>query len=182
MRHREALDDVANAHRFSERSDFRNFKSSRRRRETVRGLQPGCPNRWLPALSEPRLLAAIDDNLPAITMRPSHAMQSTSVQSSRSMAALRHGNPRWRMSNRSSSLSFEVACRSMASSRSARRHAGCHCQMTADQRRATRNGYDFNLSGAGINRILDEFLDDAGGPLDHFTGCDAVDRFRSEAA
>ncbi len=36
-------------------------------------------------------------------------------------------------------------------------------------------GEDIDPAGAGVDGVLDQFLDHAGGPLDHFAGGDAVD-------
>ena len=36
-------------------------------------------------------------------------------------------------------------------------------------------GENVDRRGAGVERVLDQFLDDAGRPLDHFAGGDAVD-------
>jgi hypothetical protein len=45
----------------------------------------------------------------------------------------------------------------------------------ADEPATARFGDDFDAAGAGVERVLDELLDDARGTLDHFAGGDAVD-------
>jgi hypothetical protein len=45
----------------------------------------------------------------------------------------------------------------------------------ADQTVSAAVGQDVDLGRAGIERVLDQFFDDAGRPLDDFTGGDAVD-------
>ncbi len=51
-----------------------------------------------------------------------------------------------------------------------------------DQRRAAGGGDDLDPSGARIDGVFDELLDDAGRPLDHFAGGDAVDHVFGKAA
>ena len=48
----------------------------------------------------------------------------------------------------------------------------------ADQRQAARCGDNLDLAGAGIERVLDQLLDDAGRPLHHLARGDTVDRLR----
>ena len=45
----------------------------------------------------------------------------------------------------------------------------------ADPPPAAAVGEDVDPAGAGIDGVFDQFLDHAGGPLDHFAGGDAVD-------
>ena len=47
--------------------------------------------------------------------------------------------------------------------------------VTAISAAAAALGHDVDACRAGIERILDQFLDDARRPLDHFAGGDAVD-------
>ena len=76
-------------------------------------------------------------------------------------------------SRSSSEAIFEVACRSRRAgrpprtSRSRRRARGC----APRRRRRSR----CRAGGAGVERVLDELLDDRGGPLDDLAGGDAVD-------
>ncbi len=51
----------------------------------------------------------------------------------------------------------------------------------ADQRHAACRGGDLDAARAGIDRVFDQFLDDARWPLDHFAGGDAVDGLFAKA-
>ena len=56
--------------------------------------------------------------------------------------------------------------------------AACHAAAVvgdADERDAARRGDDLDPRRAGVDGVLDEFLDDARRPLDHLAGGDAVD-------
>ena len=46
--------------------------------------------------------------------------------------------------------------------------------LDADQRPAALLDGHGDAAGAGIERVLDQFLDDRGGPLDHLAGRDLV--------
>ena len=78
------------------------------------------------------------------------------------------------MSSRSSSGSFEVAWRSTASARSLAGHAGA-VVADADQPAAAAVGDDLDARRAGVERVLDEFLDHARRTLHHLARRDAVD-------
>ena len=52
----------------------------------------------------------------------------------------------------------------------------------ADQAPASGLDDDVDARGAGIERVLDEFLDGARRPLDHFAGGDAIDENGIKAA
>jgi hypothetical protein len=45
----------------------------------------------------------------------------------------------------------------------------------ADEPASAAVGCDIDPAGAGVERVLDQFFDHAGRPLDHFAGGDAVD-------
>ena len=85
------------------------------------------------------------------------------------------------MSSRSSSASFEVAWRSTASARSSRGHAAA-VVADPDQPPAAAVGDDLDPRRAGVERVLDQFLDHARRPLDHLAGGDAVDDGFAELA
>ena len=51
-----------------------------------------------------------------------------------------------------------------------------------DERHSARRGRHLDTVGAGIERVLDQFLDHARRPLDHLAGGDAVDHVLAEAA
>ncbi len=61
------------------------------------------------------------------------------------------------------------------------RHAGAVVG-DADQAAAAAVGDDLDLGRAGVERVLDQFLDHARGPLDHLAGGDAVDGGFAELA
>ena len=63
----------------------------------------------------------------------------------------------------------------------ARVHAGAVVG-DADEGEAASRRDDFDLASAGVDGVLDEFLDDARRPLDDLAGSDAVDRLRCELA
>ena len=52
----------------------------------------------------------------------------------------------------------------------------------ADQAPASGLDDDVDTRGAGIERVLDEFLDGGSRPLDHFAGGDAIDENGIKAA
>ena len=56
-----------------------------------------------------------------------------------------------------------------------RRHAGAVVG-DADEAAAAAIGEHIDLASAGIERVFDQLFDDAGRPLDHLAGGDAVDR------
>ena len=90
-------------------------------------------------------------------------------------------NPSVRIRNRSSSSSLEVAWRSTASARSPCGHAAAIVG-DADPPPAAAIGEDVDPAGAGVDRVLHQFLDHAGRPLDHFAGGDAVDELFGKLA
>ena len=51
-----------------------------------------------------------------------------------------------------------------------------------DARQAAAVGLDLDVATAGVQGVLDQFLDGAGRPLDHLAGGDAVDGFGGKAA
>ena len=85
------------------------------------------------------------------------------------------------MRSRSSSSSLEVAWRSTASARSPCGHAAAVVG-DADPPPAAAIGEDVDAAGAGIDGVLDQFLDHARGTLDHLAGGDAVDDLFGELA
>ena len=58
-----------------------------------------------------------------------------------------------------------------------RRHAAAVVG-DADQRQPARRGDDLDLAGAGVERVLDQLLDDARRALDDLAGGDAIDGLR----
>ena len=60
-------------------------------------------------------------------------------------------------------------------------HAGA-VVADADQRPSARFDRDLDAPRAGVERVLDEFLDRRRRPLDHFAGGDAVDEQGIETA
>ena len=83
-------------------------------------------------------------------------------------------NPSVRIWSKSSSSSLDVAWRSTASARSFWRHAAAVIG-DADPPPPAAIGEDVDPARAGIDRVLDEFLDHARRALDHLAGGDAVD-------
>ena len=76
--------------------------------------------------------------------------------------------------SRSSAVrSFEVAWRSKASSASSR-FMPCAVVGDADQLAAARLDFDANAIGAGVERVLQQFLHDRGRTIHHLTGGDLV--------
>ena len=80
-----------------------------------------------------------------------------------------------------SSGSFEVAWRSSASAISARRHAAAVVGHF-DQVDAAAAQPHSDARRAGVDRVLDQFLERAGRPFDHFAGSDAIDEMLGQAA
>ena len=78
------------------------------------------------------------------------------------------------MASRSSPASLEVAWRSTAQLQIGAGHALAVVGY-ADQPAAAAIGEHVDAVRAGVERVLDQFLDDAGRPLDHLAGGDAVD-------
>ena len=62
-----------------------------------------------------------------------------------------------------------------------RRHAAA-VVVDAQQRQAAGDGDHVDLRGAGVDGVLDQFLDDGRRPLDHLAGGDAIDGLRRELA
>ena len=89
-------------------------------------------------------------------------------------------NPKVPISERSPMGSLEVAWRSTAK----RQILGIHADaVVADPNQRASAAFDAYLDplGAGIDRVLDEFLDGRGRPLDHLARGDAVDEYGIEA-
>ena len=82
--------------------------------------------------------------------------------------------PSVRIDSRSSPASLEVAWRSTRELEIGARHA-LAVVGDADQPAAAAVGQHVDAGSAGIERVLDQFLDDAGRALDHLAGGDAVD-------
>ena len=76
-------------------------------------------------------------------------------------------------SNSSAVRSLEVAWRSKASSASSR-FMPLAVVGDANQPSSARLDLDANAGGSGIKRVLEQFLHDRGGPVDHLTGGDLV--------
>ena len=78
------------------------------------------------------------------------------------------------IASRSSPASLEVAWRSTRELEIGARHA-LAVVGDADQPAAAAVGEHVDAARAGIERVLDQFLDHARRPLDHLAGGDAVD-------
>ena len=89
--------------------------------------------------------------------------------------------PKVAIAVRSPSGIFEVACRSTESARSASSMPR-PSSVTRIEAPAARLDRDVDRARAGVERVLDQFLDGRGRPLDHFAGGDAIDEQGIEAA
>ena len=178
MRHGKAAHRLGNGHVFGALG-FHEFKPRRRRRKEIYAPRRSFPHSR-PRASDGALFSAFHDDAQALAgvLRSSSALRAA-IEPIEGSASPR--KPSERMSNRSSSRSLLVACRSTLSARSS--------ALMPEPSSVTRmsdsppaDGDDLDARRAGVDGVLDEFLDRARRALDHLARGDAVHGLGRELA
>ena len=128
---------------------------------------------------ELRLATAIDGDFVGITSAFARGFESTSLATAPIEGSASPRKPSVTIAERSSSASFEVAWRSTARARSSAPMPE-PSSADADQPQAAAGDRDIDAARAGVDRVLDQLLDDAGRSLDDLTRGDAVDEVRRQ--